>query len=198
MLAECSACAGVMPYFTIRGNSFAGLIFQSKPPASVPKAIFTPAFSARRNVSSWILIMSTQTFAPVGGAAFRHVLADKQRGHIVGSVRHHGLQVGIGDVMPCSMVSTPASTELCTPFSALACEATLRRSRWASSTMALQFVESEGRNIIEHAIGPHVVAAVGVHLDPVHAMGDLLAHRFASVLGAIDFLHALGHFSSHE
>ena len=51
-VAERIAWAGVMPNFTIEENSFAGFTFQSKPPASVPKAIFTPAFMARRNVSS--------------------------------------------------------------------------------------------------------------------------------------------------
>jgi aryl-alcohol dehydrogenase-like predicted oxidoreductase len=46
MLAERKACAGVMPYFTMRANSFAGTMVQANPPASVPKAIFTPAFTA--------------------------------------------------------------------------------------------------------------------------------------------------------
>ena len=49
---DCRACAGVIPNFTIDENSFAGFTFQSNPPASVPNAIFTPAFIARRNVSS--------------------------------------------------------------------------------------------------------------------------------------------------
>ena len=38
--------------FTIEENSFAGFTLQSNPPASVPNAIFTPAFIARLNVSS--------------------------------------------------------------------------------------------------------------------------------------------------
>ena len=37
---------------------------------------------------------------------------------------------------PCSIESTPAASELEIPGRAMACDATLWRSRWASSTMA--------------------------------------------------------------
>ena len=42
------ACIGVIPNWTMYGNSFAMGSFQEKPPTSLPKAIFTPAFTARR------------------------------------------------------------------------------------------------------------------------------------------------------
>jgi len=63
-VAERSACSGVMPNLTIQPNSCAGLMCQSKPPMSVPKAILTPALSARRKVFSWIGGICSHTPAP--------------------------------------------------------------------------------------------------------------------------------------
>src|SRR5438067_1770223 len=59
-VAERMACFGVMPYFTINGNSIAGSMFQSNPPTSVPKAIFTPCCTALRKVFSWTLTIAGQ------------------------------------------------------------------------------------------------------------------------------------------
>ena len=49
-MAASSACAGVMPYFTISSNSSA-LRPCLLTPASVPKAIFTPRGTALRSDS---------------------------------------------------------------------------------------------------------------------------------------------------
>ena len=52
-VADWMACIGVIPNSTIRGNSWAMGSLQEKPPTSLPKAIFTPALSARRNEGPW-------------------------------------------------------------------------------------------------------------------------------------------------
>src|SRR4051812_37705616 len=56
-----------------------------------------------------------------------------------------------------------------------------------------EFVEGEGRHIVEHSVGTQEVAAIGINLDPIDSVADLLAHGAASALDAIDLLHTLGH-----
>ncbi len=55
----------------------------------------------------------------------------------------------------------------------------------------VEFIRREGRDVVEHPIGPHEITAVGIDLDPVGAVADLLAHCLACVVGAVNDLHAM-------
>jgi hypothetical protein len=63
---EASAAAGLMPSETISANSSAEVPC-GETPASVPNAIFTPDFSARRNVSERAAIAARALAAISGG-----------------------------------------------------------------------------------------------------------------------------------
>ena len=87
----------------------------------------------------------------------------------------------------------PASTELCTPFNAMACDATLCRSRCASSTMARNSSRVKVGMSSSIPSSPHPVTAVAVNLDPIRAIHDLLAHRLARCLSPVHHLDAMRH-----
>ena len=49
----------------------------------------------------------------------------------------------------------------------------------------LHLIQREGRNARECAVPLDVVRAIGVDLDPVGAVSDLFANRFAAALDAV-------------
>src|SRR5271165_5943265 len=55
-----------------------------------------------------------------------------------------------------------------------------------------QLIHGEGRDVVEHAARLHTVAAVGIDLDPVHAIGDLFSYGLTAALRAVHLLHTLG------
>src|SRR5581483_6317958 len=57
-----------------------------------------------------------------------------------------------------------------------------------------QLVEREGWNVIQHAIWPDKIAAIGINLDPVSAVANLLADSLASIFYTIHYLHAMRHW----
>ena len=107
---------------------------------SVPKAIFTPIFTARRNISSWAANAAFALAATGGGkrsslppvhcpamqVGTRNVPFDFMRAR-VSSVRNE----------PCSIESMPASTAVRAATSPCACAAVLRFRRCASSMIAV-------------------------------------------------------------
>ena len=56
-----------------------------------------------------------------------------------------------------------------------------------------QLIQREGWNVIEHAIFPHPVRPIAIHLDPVRSMTDLLAHGLPRRICPIDHLHSVRH-----
>ena len=56
-----------------------------------------------------------------------------------------------------------------------------------------QLGRGEGRNVGQHAACLDAVAAIRIHLDPVDAVRQLLAHRAAHAVDAVGVLHALRH-----
>ena len=54
----------------------------------------------------------------------------------------------------------------------------------------LHLIQREGRDARERAVLLDEVGTIGVDLDPVGAVSDLFANRFAAALDAVDDLHA--------
>src|SRR5271157_2842349 len=125
-------------------------------------------------------------------APLSHVLANKERRHVVNALSDHRLQVRIGDV-EAVLDGVHAGLNRIVH--------SIQRGGMGGNLVALamrlvhdgaQLVHGEGRDVVEDAIGLYAVTAVGINLNPIHSVGDLLAYCFAPAVGAVHLLYALG------
>ncbi len=140
-VALCSTCAGVRPHPTSQ-TSCCGLVFPCGPtPASVPKAMRTPAFCASRIICGHALPAASALATMAGGNFF-----SSSAGGPFGSYTGPGMRKtpfffikasvsGLRKV-PCSMESTPAWMAIFAGRSPWQCAAALRPQACASCTMA--------------------------------------------------------------
>ena len=54
-----------------------------------------------------------------------------------------------------------------------------------------KLVERKSWDVIQDSVWTHKITPVGIYLDPVRAIADLLTHRFAAIFGAVHNLHAV-------
>src|SRR5215471_3162918 len=129
------------------------------------------------------------------GPALRDILAYIDRRHIVDALLGHGFQVGVSDVVSMfdgvdagfhGIVNSVQRHGVRSDFVMLAV---------CFIYDGVQLVDGEGGDIVEHAVGAHKVTSVGIELDPIGAEADLLAHGFAGVVRAVDYLHAMRHWN---
>ena len=125
------------------------------------------------------------------GPPFGHVLADEDRGYVEYALLHHHADIFVGDIVA-------VFDRVDSRFDRIV--HALQRHRVRRDLVALtmclvhyrpQLVERESRDIVERPVRLDLVAAVGIDLDPIGSMIDLLAHRAARVIGAVYFLHSL-------
>ena len=114
-----------------------------------------------------------------------------RRGHIPDALGRHGLQVFGSDVVA---VFNRVNSGLYRIMHAVQTGCVRRDFAPLAVRLihnGLEFFERKGRDVIEHAVWTHKVAAVAVHLDPIGAMRNLLSHSFAALLRPIHHLDAM-------